>query len=121
MREDCCHYESRTYDDGEAARFCTKGLAPEAPWRCPDFCSGYERLLIVSADFEAGTLAHRARSGEEPGALDREALDILAEAESIVSAAAPGVIAELDRPVTKRRWQFWRRNDDGEDFRFSSR
>ena len=42
MREDCRHFESRTYDSGETARFCVLGLAPEAPWRCPDDCSRYE-------------------------------------------------------------------------------
>ena len=55
MREDCCHYESRAYDDdGEVARFCTLGLAPEAPWRCPDNCASYERIVMIGSDFEAG-------------------------------------------------------------------
>ena len=58
MREDCVHYESRTYDDDdEVARFCTLDLAPEAPWRCPDNCPKYERILMIGADFEKGSLA----------------------------------------------------------------
>jgi hypothetical protein len=49
MREDRVHYESRTYaDNGEVARFCTLGLAPEAPWRCPDGCPRCERLTILT-------------------------------------------------------------------------
>ena len=45
MREECKHFQSRTYSDGEVARFCVLDLAPEAPWRCPDDCSRYERRL----------------------------------------------------------------------------
>ena len=45
MREDCKHFQSRTYPSGEVARFCVLDLAPEAPWRCPDDCPGYERRL----------------------------------------------------------------------------
>jgi len=41
MRTDCKNYESRTYDDGETVRKCNLDLAPEAPWRCPEHCSGY--------------------------------------------------------------------------------
>ena len=29
MREDCRHFQSRTYDTGEIARFCVLNLAPE--------------------------------------------------------------------------------------------
>ena len=35
MREECKHFQSRTYDSGEVARFCVLDLAPEAPWKCP--------------------------------------------------------------------------------------
>src|SRR5438270_236801 len=49
MREDCRHFESRTYPGGEIARFCILDLAPEAPWRCPENCPQYERTLIGRA------------------------------------------------------------------------
>ena len=76
MREDCAHYESRTYDDdGEVARFCTLGLAPEAPWRCPENCSSYERILMIGSDFERG--------------LDN--LKTVAESQARATAAAPTV------------------------------
>ena len=46
MREDCRHFESRTYDNGEVARYCVLGLAPEQPWRCPEHCDRYEPTLL---------------------------------------------------------------------------
>ena len=49
MRVDCKNYESRTYANGEVVRKCRIDLAPEAPWRCPDDCPGYERRLADAA------------------------------------------------------------------------
>ena len=67
MREDCAHYESRAYDDdGEVARFCTLGLAPEAPWRCPEHCPSYERIVFIAADFEQGSLSNTPPVEDEP-------------------------------------------------------
>jgi len=67
MREDCVHYESRTYDDdGEVARFCTLGLAPEAPWRCPEHCPRYERITLLTGETEAGSLGHTPPVEDEP-------------------------------------------------------
>jgi hypothetical protein len=123
MREDCCHYESRTYDDGEVARFCTKDLAPEAPWRCPNPCVGYERIMMIRSDFEAGTLANAPKVEDEPEGEVADIVDVLADAEAIVAAAAPDVVAELDRPP-RPRFSWWRRRkggDDGDDFGLSSR
>ena len=45
MREDCRHFASRTYAEGETARFCVLDLAPEAPWRCPEDCANYEKTV----------------------------------------------------------------------------
>ncbi len=45
MREECKHFQSRTYDSGEVARFCVLDLAPEAPWKCPDDCPSYAPRL----------------------------------------------------------------------------
>ncbi|MCL6092189.1 MAG: hypothetical protein M1435_04515 [Actinobacteria bacterium] len=57
MREDCRHFQSRTYASGEVARFCVLNLAPEAPWRCPRDCPRYQRDIIdgtfvIVADIE---------------------------------------------------------------------
>ena len=124
MREDCCHYESRTYDDGEVARFCTLDLAPEAPWRCPADCPRYERILIIGSDFERGSLGHIPAVEEEPSGQVDDIVDVLADAEAIVADAEPEVIREIDEQ--RRPW--WRRllrrtggGDEGDDFRLSNR
>lgn len=123
MREDCAHYESRAYEGGEVARFCTKDLAPEAPWRCPDPCSGYERILLIGNDFEAGSLAAIPPVGDEPEAEPQDIANVLDDAEDIVNAAAPDILAELDRQDAKKGpwWRRRRRGDDGGDFRLSNR
>lgn len=124
MREDCVHFESRTYsDDGEVASFCTLGLAPEAPWKCPDDCPRYERLLLVDSDFEKGSLAHPPPVEDEPDESPEDIAAVLADAEQIVDDAESEVVADLDRRPQKQPW--WRRRrrgpDDGDDFRLSSR
>ena len=55
MRQDCKHFESRTYPNGETVRKCNLDLAPEAPWRCPDDCPKYERRL-ADVNWSHGTL-----------------------------------------------------------------
>ena len=45
MREECKHFQSRTYKSGEVARFCVLGNAPDQPWSCPENCVTYERRL----------------------------------------------------------------------------
>jgi hypothetical protein len=103
MRTDCCHYQTRTYANGESARYCTLDLAPEAPWRCPADCHGYERLLI-DVGFDPGTLVPPPLGAEPEG--DPEAIAaVLDEAEDIVNAAAPDILAELEpRSPGRRRW-----------------
>ena len=103
MREDCVHFQSRSYDDGETARFCTLDLAPEAPWRCPVDCPSFARLSIAS-DFEQGSLA-RAPVEPEPDVAAADIAAVLDEAEDIVNAAAPAVLAELG--AVRAPW--WRR------------
>ena len=123
MREDCCHYESRTYDDGEVARFCTLDLAPEAPWRCPPDCHAYERILIMEGDFERGSLAQTPPVEAEPEGPVEDIVGVLDEAEEIVAAAIPDVVEDLDRERTPwwRRIGRRRRGDDGDDLRLSNR
>ena len=125
MRENCRHYETREYDDGEVARFCTLDLAPEAPWRCPDDCLKFE-LTVNDGSFETGSLEHTTVEPEPEDDPD-EIAAVLADAEEIVNEAEPEVIAELDaaRPAApaRRGWKFWKKPPppEGDDFRLSQR
>lgn len=121
MREDCRHYESREYDDGETARFCVLDLAPEAPWRCPADCPSFEHNAN-DGSFVTGSLETRAVE-DEPDDDPDDIIGVLAEAEEIVNDAEPEVIAELDRETTGRRgWKFWKKRPPGDDdFRLSQR
>ena len=105
MREDCKHFQSRTYASGEVARFCVLDLAPEAPWRCPDTCPRYDRRM-ADAGWIHGTLQRPAAPGEpEIIELNDEAAVLLDEAEDIINAAGPSILdevraerAKLERP-----------------------
>jgi hypothetical protein len=123
MREDCRHFEARSYsDDGETARFCRLDLAPEAPWRCPADCSQYAPTLI-DGSFEQATL-NRGEVEAEPDESPDAIADLLDDAERIVDEAEPEVLRELDgaRPRTRRwPWPRRRRGDNGDDFRLSNR
>ena len=122
MREDCRHFASRLYDDGEAARFCVLDLAPEAPWRCPENCPQYERTVIDSS-FEQGSLA-RDRVEDEPDEKPEDIQDLFDDAEMILEAAEPAVIADLDKAARRRKWwQLGKRSrpDDGDDWHLSNR
>jgi hypothetical protein len=125
MREDCVHYESRTYtDDGEVARFCTLGLAPEAPWRCPEHCPRYERITLLAGDLDEGPLATVPPVEDEPDEPPEAIADLLADAEAIVEAAEPEALAEVDERSKPRRHWWQRKRDepgDGGDFRLSNR
>jgi hypothetical protein len=119
MRENCRHFESREYDDGETARFCTLDLAPEAPWRCPDDCPKFEPSLI-DGSFVTGSLEQRSVEDEPQGA---DIAALLDEAEDIVNDAAPDVLQELDGgPRRSRRgWKFWKRPPEDGPFKLSNR
>ncbi|MDQ1376123.1 MAG: hypothetical protein QOE15_296 [Acidimicrobiaceae bacterium] len=95
MREECKHFQSRTYSDGEVARFCVLDLAPEAPWRCPDNCPRYERRL-ADAGWIHGSLIEPALE-EEPASFDPNTAKLLDEAEDIVNAAGPEIVAAEDK------------------------
>lgn len=102
MRVDCRHYESRTYGSGEVVRKCRLDLAPEAPWRCPEDCAGYERRRI-DAGWQVGTIDRGLSSPEsEPAGEDVAAL--LDAAEEIVNSAAPDILAEIEAKKTKGRF-----------------
>jgi hypothetical protein len=110
MREECKHFQSRTYASGEVARFCVLDLAPEAPWRCPDDCKAYERRL-ADVGWVHGNLVEPPV--EEEPSFTGEDISILEDAESIVSAIAPEALAEARAQDARReklaakRW--WRR------------
>jgi hypothetical protein len=110
MREECKHFQSRTYASGEVARFCLLDLAPEAPWRCPANCMAYERRL-ADAGWVHGSLVEPPVE-EEPDLPGPEVADVLVRATDIVNQVAPEAWAEArardaqqrDAPRPSRRW-----------------
>ena len=124
MREDCRHFESRTYDDGETARECVLGLAPEQPWRCPDDCAHYERS-VIDTSFETAGLA-RPPVEDEPDDTPDNIEGVLADAEAIVEHAELDALREVEEGDAKAsRPHWWSRRkrppSDGEDFGLSNR
>ena len=93
MREDCKHYQSRTYPSGEVARICELDLAPEAPWRCPENCPRYEKRF-ADAGWEHGSLIEPPIENEPEGE-PAEIGHLLDEAEDIVNAIVPETLAEV--------------------------
>lgn len=107
MREECKHFQSRTYSSGEVARFCVLDLAPEAPWRCPDGCPRYERRTADVGWTHGSLVSPRVESEpDEPGADIAELLD---EAESVVESVAPEALAEVERERERAERPGWRR------------
>jgi hypothetical protein len=110
MREECTHFQSRTYASGEAARFCVLDLAPEAPWRCPDNCPSYHRRM-ADVGWVHGSLVEPALE-EEPEDAGGDVAAVLGSAEDIVNDIAPGVLEEVRAEDARKdrsanRW--WRR------------
>ena len=106
MRTECKNYESRTYANGDAVRKCNLDLAPEAPWRCPDPCPGYERRLADVAWVHGSAIAP-ATPPEVPGLDDGSAAAVLDAAEDIINAVSAATLADLEEGRRSRRW--WRR------------
>ena len=114
MREECKHFQSRTYASGEVARFCVLGLAPDQPWSCPEDCVTYERRL-ADVGWAHGSLVDRPVEHEPETKVpldDRRGL--LESADEIVNAVAPELFSERlrqlgDQEREKRGWKFWRR------------
>jgi hypothetical protein len=102
MRQDCKFFESRTYANGETVRKCDLDLAPEAPWRCPENCPMFTRR-IADVNWSHGSLVTPG-TPPEPESLgdDPSIAALLDEAESIVNAAGPWVMADLDSERRKR-------------------
>ena len=112
MREQCKHFQSRTYASGEVARFCQLDLAPEAPWRCPEDCASYAPRL-ADAGWVHGTLVEPPIE-DEPGPGGEAVVELLDQAEDIINAVAPDTLAEVERQraaaerSSGRHWP-WRR------------
>ena len=102
MRTDCKHFESRTYANGETVRKCDLDLAPEAPWRCPEGCARFE-LRMADVNWSYGSLVTPPTPPEPVGEGIAQLLD---EAEDIVNAAAPDILAELEQPTGGRVRRF---------------
>jgi hypothetical protein len=111
MRQDCKHFESRTYPNGETVRKCDLDLAPEAPWRCPPDCPKYQRRM-ADVNWAHGTLVTPKTPDEPLGALDREdgsVARLLDEAEDIVNSAGPEIMAEVVAERNRAAAPRWRR------------
>lgn len=93
MRIDCRHYESRTYGSGEVVRKCRLDLAPDAPWRCPADCSGYERRT-VDVGWHYGSLADTVAAEPVPVPDGDDVAALLDAAEEIVTRASMEVAEE---------------------------
>jgi hypothetical protein len=113
MREECKHFQSRTYDSGEVARYCGLDLAPEAPWRCPENCPSFAPRL-ADVGWVHGSLVEPAIE-VEPDAAPKDIAAVLGSAEEIVNEIAPSVLSEVSeqraaeaRKEGRRWWRFGR-------------
>src|SRR5579875_863580 len=98
MREECKHFQSRTYASGEVARFCVLDLAPEAPWRCPENCPRYERRL-ADVGWDHGSLVSPPVE-DEPSLPPSQLAELLGRAETIVNEVSSEALTEVraERP-----------------------
>ena len=108
MRQDCRFYASRLYGSGDTMRTCELDLAPEAPWRCPENCPKYERRMADTA-WSHGT-AIAPPTPAEPASVaagDDSIGALLEEAEEILNAAGPAILADVQ--ADRARQARWRR------------
>ena len=108
MRVNCKHYETRTYRNGETVHMCRLDLAPEAPWRCPENCVGFEQR-VFDAGWTHGSLAHRAVPVDPPR-LDADTAALLDQAEDIVNAVGAEILEDVKGERARRadgrpRWK----------------
>lgn len=109
MRVECKHFESRTYATGETVRKCDLDLAPEAPWRCPDRCPRYERRL-ADVNWSYGDLVAPPTPAEPASVGADDSIGaLLDEAEDIVNAAGPQILADVEaeraRQAGRKGWR----------------
>ena len=102
MREDCKHFESRSYPNGDTVRKCNLDLAPEAPWRCPDDCPSFAKRRL-DVNWSHGSLVTPETPDEPAGLGDDDSLAALLDAaEDIINEAGPRVMADLDAEKAKK-------------------
>src|SRR5438132_7999529 len=82
MRTDCAHFRSRTFPNGESVSSCELGLAPDAPWRCPDNCPAFERRLVDAVGWHGADAFEQQKPEDDPD-FDGAA-DVLGETEQIL-------------------------------------
>ena len=96
MRQDCKYYESRTYPSGDTVRKCDLDLAPEAPWRCPADCPKFEPRL-AAVNWKHGSVITPPTPAEPPSLGEDPSIGaLLDEAEDIINAVGPDVVAEVE-------------------------
>jgi len=127
MRQDCKHFESRTYGNGETVRKCNLGLAPEAPWRCPEDCPEFTRRM-ADVNWSHGTLVTPETPAEPAGLGEDDSIAALLDAaEQIVNQVAEATMADVaserqraeprrlrsgrERSQGRRRWGNWFRGE----------
>ena len=111
MREDCKHFESRSYPNGDTVRKCNLDLAPEAPWRCPDDCPSFTKRRL-DVNWSHGSLVTPETPDEPAGLGDDDSIAALLDAaEDIINEAGPRVMADLDAEKAKK--ERWRRLKGG--------
>lgn len=110
MRQDCKHFQSRTYPSGDTMRKCALDLAPEAPWACPDDCAKYERRM-ADVNWRHGTLVTPPTPDPPESVGDDESVaDLLDAAEDIINAAVPEARAEVDADRLRQgKGGWWRK------------
>tara|TARA_B110000438_G_scaffold97320_1_gene96390 strand:+ start:232 stop:621 length:390 start_codon:yes stop_codon:yes gene_type:complete len=102
MREDCKHFESRSYPNGDTVRKCNLDLAPEAPWRCPDDCPSFAKRRL-DVNWSHGSLVTPETPDEPAGLGDDDSIAALLDAaEDIINEAGPRVMADLDAEKAKK-------------------
>ncbi|WP_201732119.1 hypothetical protein [Acidithrix sp. C25] len=111
MRQECKNYQSRTYDTGDVARYCVLGLAPEAPWKCPDNCPKYERRLADVGWQHGKLVSPPVVPIDIPQDEERDIEELLNRAEDVVNSAVFDTMNEL-KESKKRRGLFRRKDRD---------
>ena len=108
MREECKNFESRTYANGETVRKCNLDLAPDARGAAPTPARATSAGWPTSTGPTARS-SRRSSPDEPPGLDDGSAAAVLDEAEDIINAVGPEVLAEVQAKQRKKGWKRFRR------------
>jgi hypothetical protein len=101
MREECKHFQSRTYASGDVARFCVLGNAPDQPWSCPENCMTFEKRL-ADVGWSHGSLVDTPVESPAPGVSPEDRRSVLEAADSILNAVAPELLEERRRTLEQQ-------------------